>query len=84
MLVDILDQTAISPKIREEVAKCYPDAKIAHIKTGGNFAFLSRDQELNVYIKVHLRTFAGTRFSAGEDFDFGANVSANSAGADSE
>eukprot|EP00036_Acanthoecidae_sp_10tr_P019998 CAMPEP_0206314790 /NCGR_PEP_ID=MMETSP0106_2-20121207/15202_1 /ASSEMBLY_ACC=CAM_ASM_000206 /TAXON_ID=81532 /ORGANISM="Acanthoeca-like sp., Strain 10tr" /LENGTH=299 /DNA_ID=CAMNT_0053746163 /DNA_START=222 /DNA_END=1117 /DNA_ORIENTATION=+ len=70
MLIDVLDQTAISPKVREDVAKCYPDAKVGHIKTGGNFAFLSRDQELNVYIKVHLRHFAATRFTAGEDFDY--------------
>eukprot|EP00035_Acanthoeca_spectabilis_P003075 m.91154 g.91154 ORF g.91154 m.91154 type:complete len:307 (+) comp11914_c0_seq2:210-1130(+) len=71
-LIDVLDQTAISPKVREEVAKCYPEAKVAHLKSGGNFSYLSHDQEVNVYIKVHLRNFANTRFSAGEDFDFGA------------
>ena len=48
---------------------------------GGDFAFLSRDQELVMYIKVHLRAFAQTRFSAGADFDFSSSSAAAAAAA---
>lgn len=68
-LVDVLDQNTIATSVREELQKCYPEAKVAHIRDGGNFVYLSRDQEVNMYIKVHLRAFSGTQYSAGEDFD---------------
>ena len=32
--------------------KCYPDAKRAHLKSGGNFPYLSRSNEVNLMIQV--------------------------------
>lgn len=32
MIVDVLDQSAIAPKVFEEVSKCYPEAKVAHLR----------------------------------------------------
>lgn len=77
MLLDVLDQSALASSVRDELGKCYPDAKVAHVKDGGNFPYLSRDQEVNMYIKVHLRSFAGTRHTAGEDYDWTPNRTAS-------
>lgn len=32
--------------------KCYPDSKRAHLKSGGNFPYLSRSSEVNLMIQV--------------------------------
>lgn len=34
------------------------------LQTGGNFPYLSRPDEVNMHILVHLRQFMGTRYSA--------------------
>lgn len=39
--------------MREEVYKFYPEAKIAEMKTGGNFPYLSRPDEMNMLIQVN-------------------------------
>jgi len=54
-IIDVLDPVVTPPKLREEVYKFFPDAKVAHLKTGGNFPFISRPEEVNLYIQVHLR-----------------------------
>jgi len=54
-IIDCLDEVAIPPKVREEVYKFFPDAKVAELKTGGNFPYLSRADETNMHLEVHLR-----------------------------
>jgi len=54
-IIDALDDVSVPEKVRNEVYKLYPEAKIAELKTGGNFPFLSRADELNMYLQVHLR-----------------------------
>jgi maspardin len=56
-LMDSLDYVSMPERLREEVYKFYPDARIMHLRTGGNFPFLSRADEFNLYITVHLRSF---------------------------
>ena len=56
MLLDVLDQSALATSVRDELGKCYPDAKVAHVKDGGNFPYLSRDQEVNMYVEPHTAT----------------------------
>lgn len=63
-VLDVFDACAISDEVKEEVYKCYPDAKRAHLKTGGNFPYLCRSAEVNLHIQLHLRQFNRTRFSA--------------------
>ncbi|MPC32293.1 Maspardin [Portunus trituberculatus] len=63
-LVDVFDESALSQSVKEEMYKCYPNARLAHLKTGGNFPFLSRADEVNMYIQVHLRGYEGTHLSA--------------------
>lgn len=50
-----VDDVAIPSKLREDVYKFYPSAKLAFLKTGGNFPYLSRSEEFNLYLEVHLR-----------------------------
>ena len=43
--------------------KCYPDAKRAHLKSGGNFPYLSRSNEVNLMIQVsYVITFHNNLF----------------------
>lgn len=34
--------------------KLYPNARRAHLKTGGNFPYLCRSAEVNLYVQVSL------------------------------
>ncbi|EGG13405.1 alpha/beta hydrolase fold-1 domain-containing protein [Cavenderia fasciculata] len=56
-IIDTLDSTTIPERLREEVYKFYPNAKIAYLKSGGDVAYLSKASEMNVHIQVHLRNF---------------------------
>ena len=71
-IVDVLDQTYVSKAAVEEMHKCFPDAKVCHIRDGGNEPQLAGDQELNMFVRLHLRHFEGSRYSAGDDFEWGA------------
>ena len=48
------DTFAVSETVRDNLEKCYPKAKLAHLKTGGNFPFLTRSDEINLHILVRL------------------------------
>lgn len=63
-IMDVFDESAISQRCKEEMYKCYPDSKRAHLKSGGNFPYLSRSSEVNLMIQIHLLTFQGTRYCA--------------------
>ncbi|PFX26565.1 Maspardin [Stylophora pistillata] len=56
--------TTIIDPVKEELYKCYPDAKRAHLKKGGNFPYLCRSADVNLYLQIHLRQFMGKRFNA--------------------
>jgi maspardin len=55
-IIDCLDEVAVPEKVRDEMYKMYPEARVAELKTGGNFPYLSRSDETNLYIEVHLRS----------------------------
>nr|CAD7441793.1 unnamed protein product [Timema bartmani] len=65
-IMDVFDEYALSNPVREEMYKCYPTAKLAHLKSGGNFPYLSRSDQVNLHLQIHLRTFEGTNLSASE------------------
>lgn len=65
-IIDVFDESALSVSVREELYKCYPNAKLAHLKTGGNFPFLSRCSEVNLHLQIHLRQFDETNLSASD------------------
>ena len=53
--VQVNDECALSQAVKEEMYKCYPEARRAHMKDGGNFPYLSRSDEVNLYIQVRYR-----------------------------
>ncbi|XP_072037851.1 maspardin-like [Amphiura filiformis] len=63
-LIDVFDECAITQGVREETYKCYPEARRAHLKSGGNFPYISRSDEVNLYIQIHLKKFIGSRNTA--------------------
>ncbi|XP_064609632.1 uncharacterized protein LOC135473696 [Liolophura sinensis] len=63
-LMDVFDECALSHQVKEEMYKCYPDARRAHLKSGGNFPYLSRSDEVNIYIQIHLQKYEGGKYSA--------------------
>lgn len=53
-IIDVFDDYALTNTVREEMYKCYPDAKLAHLKSGGNFPYLSRAADVNLHLQVNL------------------------------
>jgi len=53
-IIDCFDDFEVPDKVRDEVHKLLPEARQAFIKTGGNFPYLSRAEEVNLHIEVHL------------------------------
>jgi maspardin len=51
-ILDVFDDYALSNTVREDMYKCYPSAKLAHLKSGGNFPYLSRSDEVNLHLQV--------------------------------
>lgn len=50
--MDVFDEYALCTPVREEIYQLYPYAKLAQLKSGGNFPYLSRSEEVNLHIKV--------------------------------
>jgi len=65
-IVDVFDKSALCNSVREELYKCYPQAKLAHLKSGGNFPYLSRAVEVNLHLQIHLGQFDGTNLSSSD------------------
>lgn len=51
-IIDVFDEYALSSPVREEIYKFYPHAKLAHLKSGGNFPYLSRSDDINLHLQV--------------------------------
>lgn len=52
LLCQVFDESALSTRCKEEMYKCYPEAKRAHLKSGGNFPYLSRSEDVNTHLEV--------------------------------
>ena len=50
----MFDESALSQIVKDNLYKCYPDAKRAHLKDGGNFPYLSRSTEVDLHLQVNL------------------------------
>ncbi|XP_065578788.1 maspardin-like isoform X2 [Artemia franciscana] len=59
-IIDVFDLSALSNRVKDALYKAYPLAKLAHMKSGGNFPYLSHPEDVNLFIEVHLRKFSGT------------------------
>jgi maspardin len=51
-IIDVFDDYALSNQVSENLCKSYPLAKRAHLKSGGNFPYLSRSDEVNLHLQV--------------------------------
>jgi len=67
-IIDCLDDTLHPERVRDEVYKLFPNARQALLKTGGNFPYLSRPDEVNLHIEIHLRNLNYERVEDGSDF----------------
>lgn len=54
-IMDVWDESALSSRVREDLYKSYPQAKLAHLKSGGNFPYLSRSDEVNLHLMVSVK-----------------------------
>lgn len=62
LIVKVFDQSALSLEAKEEMYKLFPNARRAHLKTGGNFPYLCRSAEVNLYVQVGLEMECITKF----------------------
>jgi maspardin len=58
-IIDTLDRTIYPAECRVELHKMYSNAKFAFLKTGGTYPYLSRSDEFNIQVTVHMRNIAG-------------------------
>lgn len=54
-IMDTNDCCAISQQLKGQLSERYPGARRAYLKTGGDFPFLSRPDEVNLHLQLHLR-----------------------------
>lgn len=54
-IMDTNDYCAIPQHLKDQVSERYPSARRAFLKSGGDFPFLSRPDEVNLYLQLHLR-----------------------------
>lgn len=70
--MDVFDEYALSTPVREEIYDTYPEAKLAHLKSGGNFPYVSKYEEVNLHIKVR-RHERSLKFRIYESLNFNHN-----------
>lgn len=51
-IIDVFDESALSMQARASLRSHYGHAKLAHLKTGGNFPYLSRSDDVNMHLLV--------------------------------
>lgn len=54
-IMDTSDYCAIAQPLKDQVSEKYPGARRAYLKSGGDFPFLSRPDEVNLHLQLHLR-----------------------------
>lgn len=54
-LMDTNDYCATPQALKDQVCERYPGARRAYLKSGGDFPFLSRPDEVNLHLQLHLR-----------------------------
>lgn len=67
-IIDVFDECSNSESTRIELYKMYPNARLAHLKSGGNYPYLSRAEEVNLHLLVHLRQFHHTELVSSVHF----------------
>ncbi|CAI0413834.1 unnamed protein product [Linum tenue] len=54
-IMDTNDYCATPQQLKDQLSERYPEARRAQLKSGGDFPFLSRPDEVNLHLQLHLR-----------------------------
>lgn len=54
-VMDTNDYGSTPQQLKDEVSERYPGARQAYLKSGGDFPFLSRTDEVNLHLQLHMR-----------------------------
>ncbi|KAI4315301.1 hypothetical protein L6164_028126 [Bauhinia variegata] len=54
-IMDTNDYCSIPQQLKDQLSEKYLGARRAYLKTGGDFPFLSRPDEVNLHLQLHLR-----------------------------
>ncbi|KAK6947639.1 Alpha/beta hydrolase fold-1 [Dillenia turbinata] len=54
-IMDTNDYCAIPQECKDQLSERYPGSRRAFLKSGGDFPFLSRPDEVNLHLQLHLR-----------------------------
>ncbi|XP_065858009.1 uncharacterized protein [Euphorbia lathyris] len=54
-IMDTNDYCAIPQQLKDQLSERYPEARRAYMKSGGDFPFLSRPDEVNLHLQLHMR-----------------------------
>jgi len=54
-LVESSGETMVPEELRRELKRRYADARVAELKSGGDFPFLSCPDEVSLFVEVHMR-----------------------------
>ncbi|KAK3224814.1 hypothetical protein Dsin_004676 [Dipteronia sinensis] len=54
-IMDTNDYCATPQQLKDQLNERYPEARRASLKSGGDFPFLSRPDEVNLHLQLHLR-----------------------------
>ncbi|KAI4302765.1 hypothetical protein MLD38_038474 [Melastoma candidum] len=54
-IMDTNDYCATPQHLKDQLGERYPGARRAYLKSGGDFPFLSRPDEVNLHLQLHLR-----------------------------
>mmetsp|Transcript_24818 Transcript_24818/g.40860 ORF Transcript_24818/g.40860 Transcript_24818/m.40860 type:complete len:370 (-) Transcript_24818:240-1349(-) len=62
-VIETLDEIGLPRHLVEQVARRYSQggARVAHLRQGGDFPYLSKADDINMYIQVHMRTHSSIR-----------------------
>uniref|UniRef100_A0A8C5KA62 Maspardin n=1 Tax=Jaculus jaculus TaxID=51337 RepID=A0A8C5KA62_JACJA len=58
-IMDVFDKSTLSKEAKEEMCKLYPNARRAHLKTGGHFPYACRSADVNLYVAEELKVQKG-------------------------
>jgi maspardin len=66
-LIDTFDGSIYPKVMQARLHEMYPDSRRAILKTGGTAPYLSRSDEFNIYLLVHLRNVCGQNLPVYDD-----------------
>lgn len=82
-LLESNGETMVPEELRRQLRGMYPDARVAQLKSGGDFPYLSRPDEATLFVEVHMRGLGVYPGGKGPE-DLAAELAAATAAAEAE